>query len=46
MKYLKSFEGYQSELEVAEICKEYRLNFFLEEIGLKPVEKVDGYNNI
>jgi hypothetical protein len=23
-----------------------RLNFFLEEIGLKPVEKVDGYNNI
>jgi hypothetical protein len=23
-----------------------RLNFFLEEIGLKPVEKVEGYNNI
>jgi hypothetical protein len=23
-----------------------RLNFFLEEIGLEPVEKVDGYNNI
>jgi len=23
-----------------------RLNFFLEEIGLEPVEKVDGYINI
>ena len=42
MKYLKLFEGYQTELEVAKICREYGIkNWSLNKDGL-----VDVYGNV
>ena len=38
MKYLEMFEGYQSESEVAEICKRYRISNWSLESGLVNVD--------
>ena len=45
MKYLKMFEGYQSESEVEEICKQYGIQNWSLEGGLVNVQgNVDLYN--